>query len=209
MKRFLLLFCTVILFCTLIIVPTFAAEVYSVDVDGGGGVIDSVAADTYIVQFSTPDVAVTFTDPFEVPDNNGEYLDAISGFLTTDEGVSGFAIDYSIEFIVYEDGLFHSEIFFDVTYNGSQYEGDGTVILTSTSYVPPVPDLPSETAEQSILSVFSGLMPWIASSFNGVLPVFWNATGLTFLGVLSVCALALAVVLLIIFGVVQFLRFRG
>ena len=60
-----------------------------------------------------------------------------------------------------------------------------------------------------IFDVFGGVGSWIVGQLGTTTSLFWNGQGLTFLGVLAVAALALAVVLLLVFVIVRFLRFRG
>ena len=62
----------------------------------------------------------------------------------------------------------------------------------------------------SILEVFTMVGEWIPDAMLALIPMFWAAeTGLTFLGVLAVAALAFSVVFLLI-GIIQgFLAFRS
>lgn len=60
-----------------------------------------------------------------------------------------------------------------------------------------------------ILEVFDSIATWITSAVQNLIPMFWSADGLTFLGVLAVAGLSISVIFLII-GVIQnFLHFRG
>lgn len=60
-----------------------------------------------------------------------------------------------------------------------------------------------------ILEVFNSIATWISSAVTSLIPMFWTADGLTFLGVLAVAGLSISVIFLII-GVIQnFLHFRG
>lgn len=62
----------------------------------------------------------------------------------------------------------------------------------------------------SVLAVFMAVAEWIGSAFTALIPIFYVAgTGLTFLGVLAVAALAFSIVFLIIGIIQRFLHFRG
>jgi len=67
----------------------------------------------------------------------------------------------------------------------------------------------------SVLAVFTAMAEWFGSAFDAVIPIFWTAassggTGsLTFIGVLAVAGLAVAVTLLLLRWVTNFLQFRG
>lgn len=68
---------------------------------------------------------------------------------------------------------------------------------------------------EPILSVFTAIGEWFASVFDIIIPIFWTAGtsggvgSLTFLGTLAVMSLGLAIILLILNRVVDFLQFRG
>lgn len=60
-----------------------------------------------------------------------------------------------------------------------------------------------------ILEVFDSIATWIGSAVTSLIPIFWSADGLTFMGVLAVAGLSISVIFLLI-GVIQnFLHFRG
>lgn len=62
----------------------------------------------------------------------------------------------------------------------------------------------------SILAVFTAIGEWIGGAVNALIPMFYVAeTGLTFLGVLSVAALAISVTFLLIGLIQRFLHFKG
>lgn len=61
----------------------------------------------------------------------------------------------------------------------------------------------------AILDVFDAVSTWIGEAVTAVIPMFYGADGLTFLGVLAVAGLAFSVIFLVI-GIIQnFLHFRG
>lgn len=62
----------------------------------------------------------------------------------------------------------------------------------------------------AVLAVFMAVAEWIGDAFTALIPIFWAAeTGLTFLGVLAVAALAFSIVFLIIGIIQRFLHFRS
>ena len=66
----------------------------------------------------------------------------------------------------------------------------------------------------AILAVFSGVAEWFSTAVTAMIPMFWveaeSGTGeLTFLGALAVASLAIAVTLLLIRMIREFLSFRG
>lgn len=63
------------------------------------------------------------------------------------------------------------------------------------------------TVLNAILAVFTAVSDWIVTAFEGVTPMFYTESGLTFMGVLAVSGLAISVILLIIGIVQRFLKF--
>ncbi len=61
-----------------------------------------------------------------------------------------------------------------------------------------------------ITGVFTALAQWITSTLPDIVAVFYNAeSGLTFLGTLAVCGLAISVFFLLMGLIQNFLHFRG
>lgn len=61
----------------------------------------------------------------------------------------------------------------------------------------------------SIFAVFTAIIEWFVTSFTAVTTIFYTAgNGLTFVGVLTLCALGIAVTLLLINLIRGMLRFR-
>lgn len=64
----------------------------------------------------------------------------------------------------------------------------------------------------SITAVFSAIWDWIISSIPDVIAVFYTSGadgGLTFLGVLSLCALGISIFFLVLGLIQNFLHFRS
>lgn len=65
------------------------------------------------------------------------------------------------------------------------------------------------TSSVGVFSVFSGVGSWLAGAVNNMIPMFWSAeAGLTPIGVLTVCSLALAVILLLFWLIAGWLKFK-
>ena len=203
MKRFLLLFFSAVLVCSLMILPALAAEtvVFQFDaIDSGSHTAPGfLPAGTYQLKaFSADDGGVlVFTSPDFV-------FDAIKGASIEFTGFDGETI--SIECYNSDDGFY----FFGGACDSNNEECLSFSNFYSISYFEFVP-VESEPVSPiaGIFGVFTGVGSWLAGQLGTTTSLFWNGQGLTFLGVLSVCALALAVVLLLVMVVVRFLRFRG
>jgi len=208
MKRFLLLFFSAVLVCTLMIVPAFASESYSVVFDGC--TINTTA--DFVLPYGTYKVtilnasnsAVFVSLPVEY--NGTELLALYDGdtlayklwISQADENATAFEIDR-----VNEDypPVWSDEVCLVFTL---VFDPADPVIPPDPG---PVPEPVSPVA--GIFGVFTGVGSWLAGQLGTTASLFWNGQGLTFLGVLSVSGLALAVVLLLVMVVVRFLRFRG
>ena len=203
MKRFLLLFCTVVLVCSLIIAPAFGAELNSARFNFSCG--------TAGMQYSSfepgdYDFAV-YLDGMEAPVLN----DVVT--ITSDEEVAfSFPVDGGYTVWVLFILSSSEEDVFEMEYqlNGSPVTDASGYVLITPCVAPSVPESGTGGSPLSgIFDVFGGVGSWIVGQLGTTTSLFWNGQGLTFLGVLSVCALALAVVLLLVFVIVRFLRFRG
>ncbi len=204
MKRFLLLFCTAVLVCSLMIVPAFASESYQIEfIDCN---INSLADfvlphSTYVATIYDASNTVRFTsEPFDF-DGKTSYYSLMDGDvlayklwidLLPDDGVTVFEVEH-----VNED-------YFNV------WSEDMCVVFSLTLDSPSIaPDPDPVSPIAGIFDVFGGVGSWIAGQLGTTTSLFWNGQSLTFLGVLSVCALGLAVILLLVMVIVRFLRFRG
>lgn len=68
----------------------------------------------------------------------------------------------------------------------------------------------TSTIVSSVTSVFSELASWIAKTLPSISEIFYNSeSGLTFLGTLAVCGLAISVFFLLMGLIQNFLHFRG
>lgn len=61
---------------------------------------------------------------------------------------------------------------------------------------------------ETIFAVFTAIIDWFVESIASVTSIFYGAEGLTFLGVLALCALGIAIVLMLVNLVKSYLRFR-
>lgn len=59
-----------------------------------------------------------------------------------------------------------------------------------------------------VIAVFTEITTWFISAISSVIPIFYSE-GLTFIGVLAVASLGIAITLLIVRWVREFLSFRN
>lgn len=65
------------------------------------------------------------------------------------------------------------------------------------------------TVIESLTGVWTSIMTWITTSITSLESLFYNSeTGLTFVGVLTVTALAISIVIMLVQMVRSFLRFQ-
>ena len=61
----------------------------------------------------------------------------------------------------------------------------------------------------SLLPNISSVLSWIPGIFIGLIAIFWTGSALTPLGYLAVAGLSISVILLIVYLISRFLKFRG
>lgn len=213
MKRFLLLFCTVVLVFSIMIVPAFASdlEVITVtdprDFDSKSVQVNERFSGDYRVLFYDSSSEPFLITPVVFIDENRTTSYDFTGLL------NNLSFHIEMDFLVEDDG----RVFFcfpfwacsaDECFMLSElFEISRIEFVPAAEYEPPAVDGGSPLS--GIFDVFGGVGSWIVGQLGTTTSLFWNGQGLTFLGVLAVAALALAVVLLLVFVVVRFLRFRG
>lgn len=197
MKRFLLLFCAAVLACSIMIVPAFAASDLSFE-------FSQMDEDNWIVRdFYLPDGDYTLTVYFK----DGRVITFPEFSYNGDSTVyySDDIYSYSVMLLRDENGLMFCGDFCDEIDCFMMDDSKCRIAV----FAPPFVEPESVSPIDGIFGVFRGVGSWLAGQLGATTSLFWNGQGLTFLGVLSVCALALAVVLLLIVVVVRFLRFGG
>ena len=66
------------------------------------------------------------------------------------------------------------------------------------------------TVISSVTGVFTAMAEWLTTTIPSVVKIFYDAeSGLTFLGTLAVCGLAISVFFLLMHLIQNFLHFRG
>lgn len=60
----------------------------------------------------------------------------------------------------------------------------------------------------SVFAIFTAVGNWFVEMIPTVLAVFYGAEGLTIIGVLALCSLGVAIILLVLNWVLDFFRFR-
>lgn len=102
---------------------------------------------------------------------------------------------------------------FDSPVVSFQAGGDLTfeqIVTGFNGYIGPVyNEVPIASPIESVLTGFSAVLSWIPATIVSLIGLFWNGSELTFLGILSVCGLAIAVFLLIFAFIRNFFHFRG
>ena len=209
MKRFLLLFCAAVLACSIMIVPAFAADdlTFTVDILNSEEPIHlGVPLDgLYSINFYDANNQIVFSLPAK------DFTFPITVFYTetlSDDGNEGWELRF-----YYED----NDLMVNTEFWGCADDmcGDFSFFfpnVVSFELLPvsaPMPDPEPVSPISGIFGVFTGVGSWLAGQLGTTTSLFWNGQGLTFLGVLSVSGLALAVVLLLVMVIVRFLRFRG
>ena len=208
MKKFLLLFCVAVLVCSLMIVPALAAdEPIILNYDGMFPYLklsEPISGD-FILKFYDDSGLFWETPSFTI------YVDYNSEKCIDMIGPSGETFYFCTSYFDEPDRLVLYFYFNEVETGdtlGDRYSISKVELVPVTSdSVSPAPEPVSPIA--GIFSVFGGVGSWIGAQLSATTSLFWNGQSLTFLGVLSVCALALAVILLLIVVVTRFLRFGG
>lgn len=67
----------------------------------------------------------------------------------------------------------------------------------------------SKSLTNDLFSVFGSVGSWISGAASSLVDMFWDGSSLTFVGILSVSALALSVIFLVLSFIERFLRFGG
>lgn len=112
--------------------------------------------------------------------------------------VPGFRYNGEQVYLIVE---YDEDYMFDLKFGTIDYTVAVSGFMGVYEYTPPTP--------AGIFDVFGVLGAWIPVALGSLIGIFWTGSSLTFLGVLAVCALAFAVVFLIIAIIQRFLHFRG
>lgn len=186
MKRFLIIIAVLAISVSLFCIPAFAAVgFYNMDLTDGIGFLEGMPLGSYgITLYDVDDVVIG---------------DATITFI----GDACYMVDISdvsLE-ICYSVGDIDVTVADDdpSIYNGSiQFTWLGMPVEDSKSLV------------ASVTEVFTSIGQWVVTSLGSLTEFVWDADAgsLTFVGVLSVCGLAFAVTLLVLFIVLRFFRMR-
>lgn len=201
-SRFLALFFALFLAASplLTAIPASAAETYTVS-----GVW--VFADE-IDYSSCPTQSINFV-------SNGR---SFTGFLCDEMyGCLGYVFDDTFE-PVFTSGWFDDGVWRTVDFGASpqsvSYEFYSWFTLFASPQasedppvVPPAGD--GTSALVAVFGIFSGIGAWLTAIVSSLVGMFYADNKLTFVGYLAVAGLAVGVILLLLFLVSGFLRFRG
>lgn len=142
------------------------------------------------------------------------YAGTISGGIVADSYIS---VDY--------DGAYSSYTFVDgswvydgadsstssvrvscVAYGDARYWSNKSLGLSSGGYFFTI--VPGSSSV-GVFSVFSGVSTWLAGAVNNMVSMFWTAEGgLSVLGVLAVASLAIAFIILLIYLLAGWMKFK-
>lgn len=106
--------------------------------------------------------------------------------------------DYKV-FFQYDCGYFWLEV--TDLYGGSpDFICNGTAVLSpyAAEALSPI---------DGITSVFSQIGSFVAFALGSLVSIFWTGQNLTFIGVLAVCGLCIAIILLLVYLIVKYMRF--
>lgn len=91
------------------------------------------------------------------------------------------------------------------THDGDLYLSGSDPVITFVE----VPDPPIVFDPVDLLSVFTGVASWFSGAVGAMTSMFWTAEGsLTVLGVLAVASLAIAIIILLIYLLAGWLKFK-
>ena len=191
-------------------------------------IVPAFAAESFTVHFCEANWGYVEADPLSL---NGWYLTvSVESYTGTSYSFDPIqlafapssearnAVDLNVDgvnvgIMTYWADLGEGSVYFSLdTFPYDPYEAD--TCLTFTPTVPPVVDVPDSDITSpigSVFDVFGGVGSWIGSQLSSSTSLFWNAStgSLTFLGVLSICAVGFALILLLVLVVSRFLRFGG
>ena len=185
LRKFLIFTVLALVVCSLAI-PSFASEVDSYVITVDHGTIGSnqlrVPNGTYGVKFVDELGFTLYSGTVEINDNSNV------GFYYNYLGVT-----------------YNASIFYVADVENSYFYGD---ILTTVKPIQPIDisgtitySVPKGDVSSmgEITSVFTGIGVYLIGAFSSLGAIFWTGSSLTIVGVLSVCALAVAIVLYVIY----------
>lgn len=194
MKKIIPVALVLALALALMIVPAFADTVYSSTYDDEAGwfVISAMPSPgSYRLQFDA-------LGPYPAFDRTIDLV-SVNGRLEAD--LMPYTDFSSFKLFIYSD--------LTVSLSGADSGGDVSVDVPITlTSVSPAPD--QSAALDDFLDVISGVGTWLITALTSVTALFYTAeSGLTLLGVLCVVPLGLGLIFLLVFTIVNWLRFRS
>lgn len=194
----------------LMIVAILAVSFFCFPASAAESVLFPIIDDGGVISLSAPlkgEYVLSFYDGYDSP------LYISSPFVfSSDETVIEFSLrDYVIAFY-----FTYSSDSLELSYCAycCSVGDDICVFLSDVFRNPSVELVPNVSVTNGsllsgVLDIFGAIGSWIVLQLGSLVGIFWSSDSLTFLGVLAVAGLALAVILLLIFVIVRFLRFRG
>lgn len=204
MKRFLIIALVVVFAVVIMAVPAFASGYFTYNgSDGFTGTVQALPSGTYTgriyADVYSADIYEEWInlEPFEI---NAWTEGQEFGF----DGIAFFTLgdrQYSVELSFYSE---HDNLICDVM----QIEGESADCVYAIELVPY--SAPATGDVNSVLAVFSIIGDWMILQIPIVLALFWNAEAsqLTVLGAICICALGVALVLLLLSLAKRWIQFR-
>lgn len=187
--RKLILFLTLALLVTAFAVPTFASDnsdiVCQIPFSTGFG------SDMTVVPFGTYEVELfvqehmVFSGTFTLSEYPFEYSAQVDYGNESCWLVINFA-DWGTECHIWD-----SDYVDRVSY-------DGVVFISL-----PAPESDQVPVTDGLFTVFTAIGAYLISGLTSLLALFWTGTSLTFLGALAVCALSIAIILLLVILIIR------
>ena len=169
--------------------------------------------DLYIIDYSDSDETLLYED---IPVEDGYYnFLGISGVNYTDgtQIVCPQLVGYDVLVSQVSDGICVNFVYSsDVSSNFDIVLADITEVYDSENgfisnmYIILIPSPPPP--QESITDAWGGVLTWITSSIASITGVFWNGSSLTLIGTLSLIGVSIALILLIINKVKDFLNLQ-
>ena len=186
--RKICIFVLVVLLVGVLALPAFATSIDSYTYIFSSGSYSSSSlpsAGDYVIEFYKADGTKFFSDNFSYSGNF---------FGTT------FMIDYSGSTLFADFFIDPSAPSFILDINPVKFDGYFVLIPSVSENLSPL---------GGITDVFGQIGSFVVFALGSLVSLFWTGSSLTFIGVLGVCGLAVGVILLIVYLVARYLRFRS
>ena len=192
--RKICIFVLVVFLVGVMAVPALATSIETVSVPLGDGHVTTniglLPAGDYSIDIFLEDGTELYSFDF--------YYEGSLDIVERSSYINYSGTDYNV-FFQYDYGSFWFEIT-DLNGGRPDFICNGTVVLS-----PYVAEALSPI--DGITSVFSQIGSFVAFALSSLVSIFWTGQNLTFIGVLAVCGLCIAIILLLVYLIVKYMRF--